>query len=54
MAHEYTGSRSSPLWTDLWTAATAVDFQTARAKSQTELINMLASDDALPLDIVEI
>ena len=48
---EYTGARSSPTWTDLWSAATAVDFAAANAKDQKELITILATDDAVEINL---
>ncbi|CAK0908063.1 unnamed protein product, partial [Prorocentrum cordatum] len=50
-AQECTGRKSAQLWTDLWNAATSIDFATARVKSQVELLNLLASDDGLEMNL---
>ena len=45
----YTGSRTSPVWTDLWTLATGVDFRLRSVADESELMAVLGRDDMLEL-----
>ncbi|CAK0839421.1 unnamed protein product [Prorocentrum cordatum] len=51
LAQGYTGNKSAQLRIDLWNAATSIDFTTARVKSQVELLNLLAGDDGLEMNL---
>ena len=51
LSQEVHGQRHTAVWTDLWTAATNVDYLLGGCKSQTELLTKLASDDALELHL---
>ncbi|CAK0846110.1 unnamed protein product [Prorocentrum cordatum] len=48
---EVTGQRHTAVWTDLWTAATNVDYLLGGCRTQSELLTRLASDDALELHL---
>ena len=49
----YAGARNdtNPAWTDLWNAATRIDFAIARCSSSGEVAQLLASDDDLEIDL---
>ncbi|CAK0821636.1 unnamed protein product, partial [Prorocentrum cordatum] len=51
LSREVTGQRRATVWTDLWTAATNVDYLLGGCKTQSELLTRLASDDALELHL---
>ncbi|CAK0885210.1 unnamed protein product, partial [Prorocentrum cordatum] len=51
LSQEVTGQRHTSVWTDLWTAATNVDYLLGGCKTQSELLTRLASDDALELHL---
>ncbi|CAK0846343.1 unnamed protein product [Prorocentrum cordatum] len=51
LSQEVTGQRRTPVWADLWTAATNVDYLLGGCKTQSELLTRLASDDALELHL---
>ncbi|CAK0872525.1 unnamed protein product [Prorocentrum cordatum] len=51
LSQEVTGQRHTPVWTELWTAATNVDYLLGGCKTQSELLTRLASDDALELHL---
>ncbi|CAK0900846.1 unnamed protein product, partial [Prorocentrum cordatum] len=48
---EVTGQRRAAVWTDLWTAATNVDYLLGGCRTQSEVLTRLASDDALELHL---
>ena len=45
----YPGSKASPVWTDLWTLASSVDFRLSAARDERELLEILAKDDSVEL-----
>jgi hypothetical protein len=47
----YTGSKSAPLWVDLWNSASIVDFRLSSEKTQSSLLQALASDDSLEIHL---
>ena len=47
----YNGSRESPTWVDLWTTGTAVDYAIARARSDDEVMRLLATDEFLEMSL---
>ena len=49
ISQNYSGARGSPVWTDLWTIATSLDFRIAEAAMQGDaaLAAMLNSDDVV-------
>ncbi|CAK0851604.1 unnamed protein product, partial [Prorocentrum cordatum] len=51
LSQEVTGQRHTAVWTDLWTAATNVDYLLGGCATQSELLTRLASDDALELHL---
>ncbi|CAK0903818.1 unnamed protein product, partial [Prorocentrum cordatum] len=51
LSQEVTGQRRTAVWTDLWTAATNVDYLLGGCATQSELLARLASDDALELHL---
>ena len=51
LSQEVTGQRHTAIWTDLWTAATNVDYLLGGCRTQTEVLTKLASDDALELHL---
>ena len=52
LQQNYNGSKEAAIWTDLWTAATAVDYRLAPYGNNMSEINMLlASDDSLKLSL---
>ncbi|CAK0883180.1 unnamed protein product [Prorocentrum cordatum] len=51
LSQEVTGQRHTAVWTDLWTAATNVDYLLGGCANQSELLTRLASDDALELHL---
>ncbi|CAK0898424.1 unnamed protein product, partial [Prorocentrum cordatum] len=51
LSQEVTGQRHTAVWTDLWTAATNVDYLLGGCRTQSELLTRLASDDALELHL---
>eukprot|EP00933_Yihiella_yeosuensis_P076115 TRINITY_DN85738_c0_g1_i1.p1 TRINITY_DN85738_c0_g1~~TRINITY_DN85738_c0_g1_i1.p1 ORF type:complete len:230 (-),score=41.40 TRINITY_DN85738_c0_g1_i1:736-1425(-) len=42
----YQGNRQALIWTDLWNAATMVDYETAKAKSDAAALQLLAVSDS--------
>ena len=49
IAQRYQGSRSSPVWVDLWTLATSVDFRLRDCSSDVEIMQVLAVDDMMEI-----
>jgi hypothetical protein len=48
---EFTGNRNDQTFTDLWHAATAIDFRLAQAGSEDAMTMALATDDQLELHL---
>eukprot|EP00959_Pyramimonas_sp_CCMP1952_P239896 5013399-Pyramimonas_sp.AAC.1 len=51
LSQEVAGQRRTAVWTDLWTAATNVDYLLGGCRAQSEVLARLASDDALELHL---
>ena len=51
LSQEVQGQRHTAVWTDLWTAATNVDYLLGSCRTQAEVLTKLASDDALELHL---
>ena len=47
----YMGSKTSPVWTDLWSLAVGVDFRLGQAKTEGELFQILAVDDFVEVSL---
>eukprot|EP00933_Yihiella_yeosuensis_P011689 TRINITY_DN119254_c0_g1_i1.p1 TRINITY_DN119254_c0_g1~~TRINITY_DN119254_c0_g1_i1.p1 ORF type:complete len:225 (-),score=19.05 TRINITY_DN119254_c0_g1_i1:615-1226(-) len=51
MQTNYSHLQSSAQYTDLWTTAAQVDFKLAKAKSPSQLIHLLSSDDSTEVSL---
>ena len=49
IAQRYLGSRSSPVWIDLWTLATSIDFRLRDCGTDIEIMQVLAVDDMMEI-----
>ena len=49
--HRYTGSRASPVWADLWTLATSIDYGLRGARSEQEVLQILGTQDVMELSL---
>ena len=47
----FVGSKQSTTWTDLWTAATAIDFHLGEETSNKGILNALNTDGMLELNL---
>ena len=47
----YQGSRASPVWADLWTLGTSIDFRLGMVTSELELMQVLSEDDSVELGL---
>ena len=51
IVQRYQGSRTSPVWTDLWTFATSIDFRFRDCKNDLEIMQVLATDDMMEIGL---
>ena len=51
LSSRYSGSRSSPVWTDLWTMATTVDFAVKDCDSEESLMRFLGTSDLMEISL---
>ena len=49
LSQRYSGSRTSSVWTDLWTLAASVDFGLRTARSEREVLETLGQNDVMEL-----
>ena len=48
---QYSGSRSFPVWSDLWTLAATIDCELGSATSEQKVLALLATDDILEMSL---
>ncbi|CAK0840539.1 unnamed protein product [Prorocentrum cordatum] len=51
LSSRYSGSRSSPVWTDLWTMATTVDFAVKDCGTEEALMRFLGTNDLMEISL---
>ena len=51
LCQRYQGSRSSPVWTDLWTMASSIDFGLAGANTEMDVVTRLGTSDVMELHL---
>jgi hypothetical protein len=47
----YSGLKGAGVWTDLWTAATSVDYKLSTAATQSDLLTILSTDDGVEMHL---